>query len=111
MPVSKTIGIVEVAALAANGSASVATASWSIIGALDPLASNSSGPSPPAARFIDVETKSATRENFRRSFLRHPGLAQAGEIGGFVQGTDLRHHLRSTGLHIVDGRSLQVGDT
>jgi hypothetical protein len=25
------------------------------------------------------------------SFLRHPGPAQAGEIGGFVQGSDSRH--------------------
>jgi len=43
------------------------------------------------------------REGDRRSFLRHPGLAQAGEIGGFMQGTDVRH------AEILDGP--QPGDT
>ena len=27
----------------------------------------------------------------RRSLLRHAGLAQPGEVGGFVEGADLRH--------------------
>src|SRR6266446_5561356 len=33
-----------------------------------------------------------------RSFLRHPGFAQTGEISGFVQGADLRHPPEFDGL-------------
>ena len=38
------------------------------------------------------------------SLLRHPGLAKAGEIGGFVQGADLRHPELSDGLQTGDAR-------
>jgi len=43
-----------------------------------------------------------------RSFLRHPGLAQTGEIRGFEQGADLRHPEISGYPEISDG--LQPGD-
>src|SRR6516165_11698678 len=36
------------------------------------------------------------------SLLRHPGLTQAGEEGGFVQSTNLGHPPISVGLHVVD---------
>src|SRR5271166_931394 len=50
----------------------------------------------------------------RPSFLRHPGLAQAGEIGGFEQGAYLRHPPisgptdRSGGLEAGDARITAV---
>src|SRR5260370_22059038 len=40
----------------------------------------------------------------RRSFLRHPGLAQTDEISGFEQGTDLRHSVISGSAHAGDAR-------
>src|SRR6516165_11335513 len=52
---------------------------------------------PPAAKRTPDETSSrclGTRrggEDGRRSFLGHPGLAQAGEKSCFEQGPDLRH--------------------
>ena len=51
-----------------------------------------------------------------RSFFRHAGLAQAGEIGGFEQGADLRHPPIprpadcSSGLHTRDAQKTIVGD-
>jgi hypothetical protein len=39
-----------------------------------------------------------------RSFLRHSGLAQADEISGFEQGTDLRHPPIPNGPHAGDAR-------
>src|SRR5271165_2638936 len=39
-----------------------------------------------------------------RSFLRHSGLAQTGEISGFEQGADFRHTPMSDGSHAGDAR-------
>jgi hypothetical protein len=41
--------------------------------------------------------------------LRHPGLAQTGEIGGFVQGADLRHPVIYGGLQVGDARITAIG--
>src|SRR5215472_14782774 len=40
----------------------------------------------------------------RRSLLRHPRLAQAGEVSGFKQGSDFRHPEISDGLQAGDAR-------
>src|SRR6516164_3814252 len=40
----------------------------------------------------------------RRSLLRHPGLAQAGEMGGFEQGSDFRYSPIADGLQAREAR-------
>src|SRR5882757_3432852 len=47
-------------------------------------------------------------ENGRRSFLRHPGLTQAGEICSFEQGADFRYSPISWPAQ--SPRGLQAGD-
>src|SRR5207245_3187118 len=79
---------------------------------------------PPAARRTPTGTVRDTwehaeaaprNEEGRRSFLGHPGLAQAGEIGCFEQGPDLRHAPisgsadGSGGLEACDARVTTVG--
>ena len=57
-----------------------------------------------AAAIIQPEVANADDGGGSQSFLRHPSLAQAGKIGGFVQGADLRHSPPGA------GKGLQVGD-
>src|SRR6516165_10175835 len=45
----------------------------------------------------------------RRSFLRHAGLAQAGEIGGFVQSANLWYPEIPAGYHASDAGIKSVG--
>jgi hypothetical protein len=43
-------------------------------------------------RLVDGDAGDCPRKPFQDALLlRHPGLAEAGEIGAFVQGTDLGH--------------------
>src|SRR4051794_10143100 len=62
---------------------------------------NRSGP--PAAAMAGI-----TANRQCRSFLRHSGLAQPGEIRGFEQGAGLRYPPVSAGLHVCDARKATV---
>src|SRR6516165_7464994 len=46
--------------------------------------------------------------NSARSFFRHPGLAQTGDVSGFEQGADLRHPPIAARSGVSGG--LQAGD-
>src|SRR3984893_4295248 len=65
---------------------------------------------PRLRRYARALTRSADRADdlkirSRRTLLRHPGLAQAGEISGFVQRADLRHPQPRTGMRLQAGHA------